>query len=1574
MADNKFGYQKFRGNPEVKLFYLINNFIGGINTEFTDDKSSVADLETIINFDADRLGTLHKRQGFGELTALSDIFNKLPNNLIPVVKNRTEDNLNPEEDNDNIVYMNLLQNDNNCFRNLAGFSGNRGYRNYQKMYGFQNNTFRLLLITTAIVDKTPISSTAWYYKCTLPEYILQLEPTSDITYMKNGEYNTIRQTTDVVYEENKEYFKLENGLYTILVKDKDYGIGETIINTVYERTELIEGTDYNVGDEIQNTIYTPVDNIVIEGYKVELPVIFNWDRNLLNMESIEYYDKIYFTNNDKGLVCFDREATITSNGTLASAFSYAGFSETGITNIAFKPSAYEVALYGFNMLASDPIHYIEDSSLSSDSIQGVALFDKDFKPTYDVIPVGQKFMVGIYYTGSHSDFTLTFSDVTDMSDKKVYPAGSVTVTANASKSTTGFKVYDIQFLSNPTDKIELKVEMQNSSISPQYDYYTVGSVDASAPVITGGINAGDCGIAFMNNRALLYNKDTIWFSQINDFTYVPSNNYITFPLVSTDRITKICYFKKSYIVFTKYQIWKITGGYSMTLSDLTKELVNESIGCHAGHTVVPIDNTLYFASPRGLYSLKSNQFVEGYENVGELDVKVKTLTSDYTLYAENRENPAIRYNGINEHAYAFRYKDKYILFYNNYGDKGDYAAANGLDALVYQFSIGAYTTYRFKEKPTFLFMVDNAIESLSTVKVKEEFTEDNVLFNYNFLTADDSTKVVNDLSGNGNNASLVGNAVINRSTGISLNGTNAYGQIADFSGEISKGFEINLETKCASLNGASLIHLSQDTSSINAQPTSGSFSTNNVRGYWASVEYTITPNVSTKKDTVSYKIYYRGDGTVPANTGSLKYSIRGTEGTLVSERTKSFNISSGSALIDSGTFTITRNSSGAYSSSWSINISSSYITTSTTISKGPNVNLDGEYWATTGHSGSHSTTFNWLQMGFKSFVATATDVGCKITFTPAVRLTSGLYVGKREIRTYIGDYVNKQNLTINGNGSSSPVVFAGSSETYYFEYSGNKTITIRQEFNANFKRNSDGRYYSLVETSSHSHAMPSVTTTTVSTTNNYSLSGSKQIAFSSYGTSSYRYIDLSINGNADQLAFTIDSEYGTARVLTGTGLGLLDKHSWRIVVTSGGSCTIYRDGVNMKYATLDPKVLVNATRTINYIGTNRTKSKYYSGEIYSLNVIVNTRTIMSYDFIEGKGSYAYDRSGYGRKMTLYNTSWLVVQGLALKDTASFISLPKLTGDVPFTNGFKIEFEGVINAYNLPVKVIDLAKAYQSETSAVKFNSINVTFQNNMMTFNSTGLNNRTYTVTADNIDTTISHSYKIDCVDNGKGYDISIYVDNTLKATNFFNYGGIANIKRASNLIGKSNDSTEINAFRGNLLNMKFTIYGSATGIPVYRSAIYEFDTTAKDFDKPIYIEAKTKGVNLQYPQHMKKLKHTFVKAIGGDELSQLFFEIYVDGYLVNDPHKYVAHFDEDGTIVLDYTAEENLNIEGVLGRLGGLLVDKTRPGEGNYQTIKMVIPEKGKNFTIRMYGESQEFLTVESFGMVCKLGKVKQG
>ena len=142
-----------------------------------------------------------------------------------------------------------------------------------------------------------------------------------------------------------------------------------------------------------------------------------------------------------------------------------------------------------------------------------------------------------------------------------------------------------------------------------------------------------------------------------------------------------------------------------------------------------------------------------------------------------------------------------------------------------------------------------------------------------------------------------------------------------------------------------------------------------------------------------------------------------------------------------------------------------------------------------------------------------------------------------------------------------------------------------------------------------------------------------------------------------------------------------------------------------------------------------------------------------------------------------------------------------------------------------------------------------------------------------------------------------------------------------------------------------------------------------------MYIELRTKAINMKYPQHLKKLKHIFVKAIGGYNYGELFFLLYGDGYRVNDPEIYDYYIDETtGTVVQEYKEVKDLTIDERVSLLGNMRLDYTRLGEGIYQMRKLIIPNKAKNFAILTFGESSDYLSIESFGFVCKLGKVKEG
>lgn len=1454
-------YQKFKGDPETKLFYLLNNFMGGVNTEFSDDSSSDTDFESIINFDMDKLGTLNKRGGFGELTAISEIFNTLNSDDLPNIKNRTDRTPNPENENDNVVYMKLLRNDNNCFRALSGFSGEDAYKKYQDMYGFQNNEFILLMITSSMTNSVVTSSKAWLYHCKLPE-----------------------------------------------------------------RTE--------------NT-----DTMVFNCYKIDLPILFNWDRNLMNLDTIEFYDKIYFTGNNKCLVTFDRSINVTSNEIFASAFTYSGNADALITNSAHIPSGLEIRHIGFNVLCNDPMHSINTQGITTDSIQGVYVCTSNNIPLLS-LPLGQKFLLNIIYTGASSEFSIEMKEGDN--------ALTFDIEENTTLSRTGLKVYDIKFKDVPSGEVEIKITKTGATLEPYYDYYDVAQPDKEAKPVQ-QLNVGDYGICEMYNRAVYYKDDTIWFSDVNNFSYIPNYNYVTLPIEPTDKITKICYFKKSYIVFTKQMIYKMTGSFGQ--SDFALSPVNTSLGCHAGNTVVPIEDTLYFASPRGLYALRSSQFVEGFENVKELDLKVKKLTSDFTKFSDELDEPAIRFNGISERAYALRYKDKYLLFYNNYNDKGDYAAVNGLDTLAYQFDIGAYTTYRFKEKPTFLFMVDNAIETLATVAQKEIYTEEKVLLNYNFDSGS-----VNDLSDNKYDAKIKGNLGLNQGVGVQLDGNDGYLKIDKFTGNISDGFTLSVETKSDELKGCTLIDLQQ--SKETALGTSGSIETEYVNGYKGTFDYIITPDTTTNTYVVSYKLIYNREVSAQA-TGQIKYSLSD----LIPEKTITFNLSNKlSDVVDAGMFRINRNINEPYSQTWNLFINSTYtvVTTDTEIIKGSPVNIYDKYY---------DTSISWIKLGFSSFRATVDDNGVyTISYTPCVKTTARLNVASRTLVVNIGGnkYTHKV-PSISGTG----VKNANSHSFTISSSSGSTKLTVVVSMTYNIKATLSGNYTSSISLKNNqSIELPSITKNTITTTETkyFDMSASKLVELLQV-SESFRQITLE-QTDLDQLIFRITSEYGDFELVSPKNIGLLERHKWSVVIgyDTTYTCSLYKDNDVLASKEISSNLLITTIRDLCLVGTDSELKNYYKGSIYNINIINPSETLMNFSFLEGSGLKTYDTSSQNRIGEFKGTvSWLIENGLIFNGNDGYLELPVLEDTVYFANGFKIEFEGTLGNLNNLAKILDLSTVYNNDNAKNNNCSINIGVNGNTLQFNTTSIDYKTYKVSENTIDLTQKHKFMLNCVDNGKtGYDISFVIDGVIMAIDRFNYGGITNIRRTSNFIGRSNTTTD-NLFRGILNNFKITIYASSSAIPVYRSALYEFDTTSTDFGRPLYLELKTKGINMKYPQHLKKLKHIFVKVVGGYNYGELFFTLYGDGYIVNDPKTYSYYIDDNGTVVQEYEENKELTIDEKISLLGNMRLDKTKLGEGLYQTRKLVIPRKAKNFAILISGDSSDYVSLESIGYVCKLGKVKE-
>jgi len=184
------------------------------------------------------------------------------------------------------------------------------------------------------------------------------------------------------------------------------------------------------------------------------------------------------------------------------------------------------------------------------------------------------------------------------------------------------KIYKVDSI-NGVDYIFSEVSYNDNEITipllgQLYDVGDIDNIDKLEP-----LDLKDVKITLVGDRLVYYKGNTIWFSELGQFDYLPNTNYIILPLQSNDEITNISYFRNSFIIFTKETIYKMSGTFETDTFNV--QMVNEYIGCIAPNSVRSINNSLYFLSRQGLYQLVANNYTDGLENVKKLDVNIKGL-------------------------------------------------------------------------------------------------------------------------------------------------------------------------------------------------------------------------------------------------------------------------------------------------------------------------------------------------------------------------------------------------------------------------------------------------------------------------------------------------------------------------------------------------------------------------------------------------------------------------------------------------------------------------------------------------------------------------------------------------------------------------------------------------------------------------------------------------------------------------------------------------------------------------------------------------------------------------------------
>lgn len=339
---------------------------------------------------------------------------------------------------------------------------------------------------------------------------------------------------------------------------------------------------------------------------------------------------------------------------------------------AYKPTPFEVNNIGFNVLRQNPLLDIDTQGFGSFNIVGSYLLNAEDN-FIDRVPTNGNFKIVVLQIGEDmypAHIKLEFLDQNEV---------VVPYTLNSVSDGGGYFVYDVSITSSLLEKVtslELKitkstaVEIVTFPPSPAEenvlylydgDYYVYNgtttvlvpsnqdileftnsfSIGASEINEVEPLNVVGAKIVQIQDRLVIYRGNTIYFSEQFQYDYIPNTNFVILPLNTTDEITKIYFFRGVYIVFTKENIWRMSGTIFGQDFGITK--VNDFIGCIAPDSVRGLNNNLMFLSGQGLYLLTQSYYQEGLENVKKVDNEINNIVT------------------IDSNAYSIMYKDQYWL-------------------------------------------------------------------------------------------------------------------------------------------------------------------------------------------------------------------------------------------------------------------------------------------------------------------------------------------------------------------------------------------------------------------------------------------------------------------------------------------------------------------------------------------------------------------------------------------------------------------------------------------------------------------------------------------------------------------------------------------------------------------------------------------------------------------------------------------------------------------------------------------------------------------------------------------------
>ena len=591
--------QTLKGSTN-KIYSVITNFNQGIDKQTADDVASDASFKELINFYNASEGTLSKRPAVYD-SYLTDFVEAIINEDYNAEKFNIVDNTFGETKE---VLLERLQ---DFYDTLL--LGKKKSKSHISLGVYR--TFQL----DKILGVQVIKNTKF------------LEALQDYKKILQGEYSSIAGTSFIEFS----CILVAGGFTTEIIEDvEDNKLCGLYLTRIRVTMDYDEGTGYTVNLEIDSVDPTVSDSTnrrwiyYPEGYNFTDDQYIKEVDDYIPLQPIDianYNGYSYIATGKNYLIKIDQIPDNKENHPTytdeANIFQVIGGDDG--ENL-YQPTAHELTRVGFNILANNPLDYVNTSG-AVDKIQGVyytvekTINGETFKQPVVNAPYDGKFYIHLIFKGDTKPGEILYrpdNGETDpaLNEYKKLP-GDYTDSSKKTWECTGI---------NSDGRFELKITLGEDV------FYTFLETTTSSMDETGYINEindlvlSSTRLKIINTQLVLYGGHSyLFFSEFNEFTYFPNYNFI--PVASEageESVTGINYFRQFYAIFTNKRIKKMVGAFGTP--EFGVYPLNDFVGCANGRTVRAVGSNLLFLGNDGIYRLKQGYLGEGTENVEKVDL------------------------------------------------------------------------------------------------------------------------------------------------------------------------------------------------------------------------------------------------------------------------------------------------------------------------------------------------------------------------------------------------------------------------------------------------------------------------------------------------------------------------------------------------------------------------------------------------------------------------------------------------------------------------------------------------------------------------------------------------------------------------------------------------------------------------------------------------------------------------------------------------------------------------------------------------------------------------------------------